>query len=103
MQAVKDVFGDASGLTINFNMGAGRIELRLDSGVVQDHRRQPVQRPTAGSRRAGRQGATFTTENQEMLDRLSNEKKLLDLEIKRLKIKKEEGGLSADEERSTTP
>lgn len=91
MQAVKDVFGDASGLALNFNFGGMQTQMTGLADTAQDFQKSmgsalPAAKP--GSSAPGGKGAKIGPETKEALAELQKESDWLGVQIADLKLQK---------------
>lgn len=95
LQAVKDIFGDASGLTINFNMGTMNAAQSSFEGIANSS--EKIGDALSGTPLMPENGdiPQFTEEAKGQLEEITRQKKLLDIEIDRLKLQKDMSGLDA--------
>jgi hypothetical protein len=84
LQAVKDVFGNASGLALNFNLGAGTTALKTDMASIADSSQTFQKNLTTGLPGVGKVSA----EARQQLDELALQKDQLELQRQQLQNEK---------------
>jgi hypothetical protein len=99
MQSVKDIFGDASGLTLNFNLGAVTQQAEAATKQVQvfgDTLSKVPTGPLNDLAVASGNGGLSAADSKAQRDELSQQLDLLEMERKSLELEKGRAGANQD-------